>query len=167
MKCPQCEQPFANAMAVVRHRQTAHHNILHPCRCSLCHELFPTWRERQQHIKEFHEPQDGESETEGSEESTSEDVSVLPAARSLYESKGKDRASKKHPSHEARLKDKARRRTVRRVIVGNRTPHTLCGICLRKFRKKSSLDQHREATGHVTLLLEQSRYNKIQCQPVD
>lgn len=167
MKCPQCDLFLWTAEAVVKHRSIEHKNVSRLCRCHQCNELFSTWRERRLHIKECHEPQDGESETEGGEESTSQDVSVLPAARSLYESKGKDRTSKKHPSHEARLKDKARRRTVRRVIVGNRTPHTLCGICLRKFRKKSSLDQHREATGHVTLLLEQSRYNKIQCQPVD
>lgn len=167
MKCPQCEQPFATAEAVVRHRLVAHHNIPHPCGCKYCDEIFSSWGDRRKHVKEIHEPQNGESEAEGSPGSSTKDVSVLSAAGSIYVSETKDRAHARHPSHKTRAKDKARGRTVRRIIVGNRTPHTICAVCRRKFRNKKSLDQHREKKGHVILLLEQSRYSKFQCQIVN
>jgi hypothetical protein len=166
MKCPQCERPFATVEAVVRHRRIAHHNIPHPCGCKYCDEIFSSWGDRRRHIKEIHEPQDGESQAEGSSRQASKDVSVLSATGSVHESEAKDRAHAHNPQDKARKKHKASGRTVRRIIMGNRTPHTICAVCLRKFRNKKSLDQHREKKGHVILLLEQSRYSKFQCQPV-
>jgi uncharacterized C2H2 Zn-finger protein len=54
MKCPQCERFFVDAAALMRHRQVAHHNVTHPCKCKQCGEVFPTWKDRHTHKQEVH-----------------------------------------------------------------------------------------------------------------
>jgi hypothetical protein len=45
--------------------------------------------------------------------------------------------------------------------MGNNTPRCQCDRCLRWFLNRNDLRRHREAKGHQTLLLRQSRYNRI------
>lgn len=83
MKCPQCEKEFGSAEAVVRHRQGVHHNISHPCKCKVCGEVFQTWKERRQHVKENHESKDGESQVQASQ--TIGEAEVQDLRRDVYE----------------------------------------------------------------------------------
>lgn len=153
--CPQCEGDFSTADALLRHRQVAHHNVLHPCECKKCGETFPTWKELRKH-QVIHEPQDRESQDQGSPILSQAEVSALYGDVHVPEAETRTRRSRA-----PRAKTNGKGSIYTGIVFGvEKIPNFRCESCLKTFRNQQRLEQHREKKGHVALLPRQSRYGK-------